>query len=72
MSRLERLCLFSITAAVLAASKLYAQSCAMCYTSATAANGGGVRALQHGILILLFPPLLIFIGIFVVAYRRRE
>ena len=47
-----------------------AQSCAMCYTSAAASKGGGISALQHGILILLIPPLLIFTGICVAAFRR--
>ena len=49
-----------------------AQSCAMCYTAAAAANAATIKALRSGILILLFPPVLIFIAIFVVAYRRRN
>ena len=49
----------------------FAQSCAMCYTSAAAADGAGTKALQHGILILMFPPLLIFVGICIAAFRRR-
>ncbi len=49
-----------------------AQSCVMCYSSAAAAKAGGIRALQNGIIILLIPPMLIFIGIFVVAFRSRE
>lgn len=50
----------------------FAQSCAMCYTSAAAARSEGIRALQHGILILLLPPLLIFGGICFTAYRRHK
>ncbi len=47
-----------------------AQSCAMCYTSAAASKGSGISALQHGILILLIPPLLVFAGICIAAFRR--
>ncbi len=49
-----------------------AQSCAMCYASAAAANDAGTKALQHGIEILMLPPLLIFVGIFVAAFRRSR
>jgi len=49
-----------------------AQGCAMCYTSAAAAKKAGIQALQHGILILLVPPLLMFLGIFWVTFRRRD
>jgi hypothetical protein len=61
------------TLAVLASpSALYAQSCALCYQ--TAANSGPhfIQALKHGILILLFPPLLIGTGIAIMAYRKRN
>lgn len=49
-----------------------AQGCAMCSRTAAAAKASGIQALRSGILILLFPPLLIFIGIFAVAYKRRN
>ncbi len=49
-----------------------AQGCAMCYTAAAAAKAATIKALRSGILILLFPPALILIAIFVVAYRRRN
>jgi hypothetical protein len=48
-----------------------AQGCAMCYTSAAAAKKAGMQALQNGILILLFPPLLMFAGIIWFTFRRR-
>ena len=44
----------------------------MCYTSAAAAKKAGIQALQHGVLILLVPPLLMFLAIFWVAFRRRD
>jgi hypothetical protein len=48
-----------------------AQGCAMCYTSAAAAKKAGMQALQNGILILLFPPLLMLAGIMWFTFRRR-
>lgn len=51
---------------------VYAQGCAMCYTTAAAAKAAAIRALRSGILVLLIPPVLMFIGIFVLAYSRRE
>jgi hypothetical protein len=44
----------------------------MCYTTAAAAKAAAIRALRSGILILLIPPLLMAIGIFVRAWRSRE
>ncbi len=51
---------------------LYAQSCAMCYQSVAASGARSIHALQSGILILIFPPAFICVGITVVAYRRRN
>jgi len=68
-------CLSSLLAALgvlVSPAALYAQSCAMCYQ--TAANSGSrfIHALKAGILILLFPPLLIGTAIVVIAYRKRN
>jgi hypothetical protein len=51
---------------------LYAQSCAMCYQSAAASGPRSIHALKLGILILMFPPLLITAGIAYLAYNRRD
>lgn len=51
---------------------LYAQSCAMCYQSAAASGPRSIQALKHGILILMFPPVLITVGIVWIAYRKRN
>ena len=51
---------------------LYAQSCAMCYQSAAASGPRSIHALKLGILILMFPPLLITAGVFYLAYRKRD
>jgi hypothetical protein len=49
-----------------------AQGCAMCYQNAAASGAQGRQALQHGILILLFPTLSLFVGIFVLIFNRRN
>jgi hypothetical protein len=51
---------------------LYAQSCAMCYQSAAASGPRSIHALKLGILILMFPPLLITAAIIYLAYTRRD
>jgi hypothetical protein len=49
-----------------------AQGCAMCYQNAAASGVQGREALRHGILILLFPTLSIFVGIFGLIFTRRH
>lgn len=49
-----------------------AQGCAMCYNTAAAAKATAIQALRSGILILLVPVALMFIGIFVLAFRSAE
>jgi hypothetical protein len=49
-----------------------AQGCVMCYTSASAAGHRGERALDTAILVLLIPPLLLFIGILLFAFHRSR
>ncbi len=63
----------AVLAGALSSSTLaYAQGCAMCYTSASAARAGAIQALRSGILILLVPALMMFGGIFIVIYRSRD
>ena len=50
----------------------FAQGCAMCYNSAAAAKASAIQALRSGVLILLFPVLILFVGILVVAFRSRN
>jgi len=66
--------LLAICIAVLfvCASSLSAQGCAMCYQNASASGPQGAQALRHGILILLFPTLALFSGIFGLIYHRRN
>lgn len=49
-----------------------AQGCAMCYQNAAASGAQGREALRHGVMILLFPTLGLFIGIFGLLYSRRN
>lgn len=51
---------------------LGAQSCAMCYQSAAASGPRTIHALNSGILILMFPPALITLGIFYLGYKKRN
>jgi hypothetical protein len=61
------------TALALAVSvPAYAQGCAMCYNDAAAAKSTAIQALRSGTLILLFPVLLLFAGILVMAFRSRN
>lgn len=49
-----------------------AQSCALCYTQAAGSGERLVQALRSGILILVVPPMLICIGIALMAYKKRN
>jgi hypothetical protein len=51
---------------------LGAQSCAMCYQNAAASGPRTIHALNNGILILMFPPALITLGIFYLGYKKRN
>lgn len=44
----------------------------MCYNDAAAQSKAGIRALQHGIVVLLVPALVLFVAVFAGAYRRRD
>ena len=50
----------------------FAQGCALCYTQAASASGRFIHALRSGILVLVFPPLLISMAIARAAYRKRN
>jgi len=71
-ARVAFLCLATIGVLAALAQHASAQGCAMCYQSAAASGNQGREALQHGILILLFPTLGMFVGIFGLIYSRRN
>lgn len=50
----------------------FAQGCASCYTTAAAGGSQTIHALRSGILVLLFPPILIFCGIVMLVWRWRS
>ena len=50
----------------------FGQGCALCYNNAAASGPHAIQALKSGILVLLVPPVLMFIGIFVVLFRSKE
>jgi hypothetical protein len=50
----------------------FAQNCALCYTQAAASGSRMIQALRSGILILVFPPMLICIAITWMAYKKRN
>jgi hypothetical protein len=62
---------FAALVALASPAALYAQSCALCYQDAANSGANFIQALKHGILVLLFPPLLIGTAVVIVAYRKR-
>jgi hypothetical protein len=50
----------------------FAQGCASCYTTTAAGGSQTINALRSGILLLLVPPTMIFIGIMFVLLRWRR
>ncbi len=49
-----------------------AQNCALCYTQAAGSGDRLMQALRSGIAILVVPPMVICIGIAVMAYKKRN
>ena len=50
----------------------FAQNCALCYTQTAGAGSRVIQALRSGILVLVIPPVLICIGLTVMAYKKRN
>jgi integral membrane sensor domain MASE1 len=59
-------------ALLVATSPAFAQGCSMCYASAAAQQAEAQRALNLGIIVLIIPPVLLFAGVMVTAFRRRD
>jgi RES domain-containing protein len=55
-----------LVAAVLAAKYAFAQGCASCYTTTAAGGTQTIHALRNGILVLLVPPAVMFVGVMLV------
>jgi hypothetical protein len=67
--RLTRL-LLAVVCVLASAARAVAQGCALCYTTAAAAGAAAARSLDLGILVLLIPTLVLFVGVLVFAVRR--
>ena len=50
----------------------HAQGCVLCYTSIAQASPAGIRAFQLAMFVLLVPALLLFVGLFLLVFRRRS
>jgi hypothetical protein len=62
----------ALTIALLTPPALFAQNCALCYSQAAASGQRVIEALRSGILILVFPPILIFAIFTIMAYKKRN
>ena len=62
--------LIALLGVLASAREAAAQGCALCYTSATAAGAAAERSLDIGILALLAPALILFLGVIFMLYRR--
>jgi hypothetical protein len=62
--------LATLFAILVSANGAFAQGCALCYTSASALGASGQRSLDYGILMLLTPALVLFLGVMFLLYRR--
>jgi hypothetical protein len=58
--------------ALLAPVSGFAQSCSLCYTQAASATARFIEALRSGILVLIIPPMFMYAGITILAYRKRR
>jgi hypothetical protein len=64
--------LCALCASAFVSSPVFAQSCPLCYDQAAQAGAKASRAIGHGILFLLIPTLLLFVGVLLHAVRRAN
>ena len=69
--RSVRLLLLAVFVLALA-PRVFAQGCALCYTTAAAAGPAAARSLDLAILVLLVPTLILFVAVLVFAFRRAN
>jgi len=65
-----KLALVAFVGVLAPARDAYAQGCALCYTTASAAGAAAERSLNWGILALLAPALILFLSVVVLLFRR--
>lgn len=58
--------------AIASPNVVFAQGCALCYTQAAGGGSRLIHALRSGILLLVIPPVLICMGIAIMAYKKRN
>ena len=67
----SRFALLTVVFTILCSARgAYAQGCALCYTTASAAGAAAQRSLDWGILALLTPALMLFLAVMFLLYRR--
>ena len=59
-----------LIAILASANGVFAQGCALCYTTASAVGAAGQRSLDYGILALVIPALVLFLSVIFMLYRR--
>jgi hypothetical protein len=69
---IARLGLRVLLVMLILAAPVFAQSCAMCYTTVAGGGQGVINALKSGIIVLLIPPLLLFTGLIVTIVRWKQ
>jgi len=63
----------SLAVAALAfAPGAWAQGCVLCYTSLSNSGPGAMHAFQMAMFALLIPALLLFLGVFLLVFRRAR
>ena len=50
----------------------FSQNCALCYSQAASAGARMIQALRSGILVLIVPPMFMWVSITVIVYRKRN
>jgi hypothetical protein len=65
-----KLAFATLVALLVSAQGAFAQSCALCYTSASALGSNAQRSLDYGILALVTPALALFLAVIFMLYRR--
>jgi hypothetical protein len=65
-----RFVLLAVFAVLSSTRGAYAQGCALCYTTASAAGAAAQRSLDWGIFALLAPALTLFLCVMFLLYRR--
>ena len=72
MRRTLRLLGLGIAAGLAIAPAAFSQGCAQCYIEASASNGHAQKSLDVGILVLLLPSLVMFLGVIILLIRRAH